>query len=288
MAKSDFKPLSDALAKLNANRKTVAKKEPARPPPQMSLELWPDSVRGVPNAVLRGAVFSVSQIRTSSKKRELIASVEGQEIRFLGVRFNQTDLDVWEMLLHLGRQQPLGNRVEFSAHSLLKALGRGTSGKHHEELKEEIARLTSGLIEITWTADKRTYGGSLVTDFFRDEATQRYVVIFNQKMLGLYEGGYSHIDWEQRQALGKNSLAKWLHGFYATHAVPHPYRVETIRNLCGSTAALPQFRQKLKLALAQLEKIGAITAWEIGDDDLVRVSKIPTLSQKKHLGRLRR
>ena len=288
MAKSDSKPLNDALAKLTANRKAATKKEAAKPAPQMALELWPDRVRAVPNAVLRGALFSINRTRTSSQKRELIASLEGQEIRILGVRLNQTDLDVWEMLLHLGREQPLGSRVEFSAHALLKALGRSASGRDHEVLKEEISRLAGTLIEITWTADKKTYGGSLVSEFFRDEATQRYVVVFNENMLSLYEGGYSHIDWEQRKALGSNSLAKWLHGFYATHAAPHPYRVTTLRNLCGSTAPLPQFRQMLKLALIRLEKTGAIEGWEIGDDNLVRVVKIPTSSQRKHLAKLRK
>lgn len=287
MAKSDFKPLSDALAKLTANRKTAAKTPRAKQPtPQMSLELWPDSVRGVPNAVLRGSLFTVSKTRTTAKKRELLAVVEGIEVRFKGERFNQTDLDVWEMLLHLARQQPLGDRVEFSANAFLKELGRKAGGKDHEQLKEEITRLIGGVVEITWTKEKKTFGGALVTNFFRDEATQRYVVKFDSKMLSLYEGGYSHIDWKQRQALGNNSLAKWLHGFYSTHAAPFPYKVETIKNLCGSTIQrLGDFRKLLRAALIELVDAGAVEIWEISAEDLVSVSKKPTLSQQKHLKR---
>lgn len=285
MAKSDFKPLSDALAKLTANRKAVVKAPKAKQPtPQMSLELWPDSVRGVPNAVLRGSLFSVSQRRSTAKKRELLAAVDGIEVRFKGERFNQTDLDVWEMLLHLARQQPLGGHVEFSANSLLKELGRGTSGKHHEELKEGIARLRGGTVEVTWTKDNRTFGGGLISNYYRDEATQRYVVVFDSKMLGLYEGGYSHVDWSQRQALGNNSLAKWLHGFYSSHAAPFPYKVETIKNLCGSTIErLGDFRKLLRTALAELVDVDALTGWEIDKNDLVAITKIPTLAQQRHL-----
>lgn len=285
MAKADFKPLSDALAKLTANRKAVVKAPKAKQrTPQMSLELWPDSVRGVPNAVLRGSLFTVSQRRSTAKKRELLAAVDGIEVRFKGERFNQTDLDVWEMLLHLARQQPLGDRVEFSAHAFLKELGRGTSGKHHEELKEEFARLLGGVVEITWTKEAKTFIGHLVEKAYRDEATQRYVVVFDSKMLSLYEGGYSHIDWQQRQALGKNNLAKWLHGFYASHAAPFPYKVETIKNLCGSTnGVLRDFRRSLKAALAELVEAGALTNWEIDKSDLVTVVKIPTLAQQRHI-----
>lgn len=258
-------------------------------PPQMSLALWPDAVRGVPNAVLRGSLFTVSQKREVFKKRELLAAVDGIEVRYMGIRFNQTDLDVWEMLLHLARLQPLGNRVEFASHSFLKALGRRTSGAEHETLKEEIARLRAGTVEITWTKDKKTFIGGLVSQAYRDEETQRYVVVFDPKMVQLYENGYSHIDWEQRQALGMNNLAKWLHGFYATHADPYPYKVETLRTLCGSaTKELRKFRQLLKGALDELMAIGAISGWEISDDDLVSIQNKRTLSQSRHLHKKRK
>lgn len=259
-------------------------KAPPVPPPQMSLELWPDTVRGVPNAVLRGSLFTVSQRREVFKKRELLAAVDGIEVRYMGIRFNQTDLDVWEMLLHLARLQPLGNRVEFSAHSFLKTLGRNTSGADHEMLKEQIARLRAGAVEITWTEDKKTFIGGLVSQAYRDEESQRYVVMFDPKMVQLYESGYSHIDWNQRQALGTNNLAKWLHGFYATHADPYRYKVETLHRLCGSTTKeLRKFRQLLKAALADLVSIGAIREWEISNEDLVTIKNKRTLSQTRHV-----
>lgn len=276
--------LTARIAEMAERAKKKTKREPKKLSPQMSLDLWPDSVRGVPNAVLRGSLFTVSKTRTIAKTRELLAAVEGIEIRFKGERFNQTDLDVWEMLLHLARMQPLGNRVEFSAHAFLKALGRGTSGKHHDELKEQIMRLVTGGIEITWTKEKKTFGGSLVSEFFRDEEAQRYIVVFSEKMLGLYESGYSHIDWNQRQALGSNNLAKWLHGFYATHAAPFPYKVETIKSLCGSKAGeLYKFRQTLKKALNELTTTGAIKGWEINAEDLICIQRTPTLAQQKHI-----
>lgn len=75
-----------ALAKA---RGAAAKKATAKAPvaKQLSLEFWPDAVRGVPNAVLRGAIFGVSQRRKTHKKRTVIASVEGYEIRFKGETF---------------------------------------------------------------------------------------------------------------------------------------------------------------------------------------------------------
>ena len=264
-----------------------AQKKAATPDRQLKLELWPDEVRGVPNAILRGALFGVGQERTIHKKRTLVAAVEGYEIRFKGETFNQTDLDVLEGMLHLAMPHPLGKRVEFTVHSFLRALGRGTSGKHHEEFKEQVMRLVTGGIEITDTKARVTFMGTLVSKAFREEDSGRYVVIFDKDMLNLYEAGYSHIDWNQRMALGKSTLAKWLHGFYATHAKPYPYKVETLHNLCGSAdKSLRSFRQKLKKALDELICVRAIDGWIIDQDDLVTVQRTPSRSQQKHLNRM--
>lgn len=286
------KTSSSPVDRLKAIEKDAVRKARKAPPvtsPQISLDLWPEAVRGVPNAVLRGSLFTVSKTREVFKKRQLLAAVDGIEIRFMGIRLNQTDLDVWEMLLHLARLQPLGHRVEFTANSFLKALGRHTGDTQHEQLKEEISRLIGGVVEVTWTKERKTFAGALVTSYFRDEDTQRYVVVFDKKMLSLYEGGYSHINWEQRAALGSNNLAKWLHGFYATHAEPFPYKVETLKKLCGSTTkALWEFRRMLKKALDELVAVGAIKGWEISWDDLVRIENVPTLSQLNHLNKVKK
>lgn len=260
------------------------KTEPAK---QLSLPMWPEVTRGVPNAFLRNSLFGTSSNRKTHKRRTLISSVEQYEIRFKGESFNQTDLDVWETLLHLARLQPLGTKVEFTAHALLKQLGRGTGGKDHEQLKEELARLGSGWTEITDKKARKTFAGNFISSYVRDDATERYVVSFTPEMAQLYDSGHTLIDLEQRRALGRNSLAKWLHGHFASHAKPFPYKVETIMELCGSTTKqLRDFRGSLRTALAQLVSIGAIKSWAIDPKtDLVDVSNVPSQTQIKHLAK---
>lgn len=269
-------------ARVGTVKKSVSKSPAAK---QLNLELWPEAVRGVPNSVLRGALFGVSVARKTHKRRTLIAALENYEIRFKGETFNQTDLDTLQGMLHLARPHPLGTRVEFSVHSFLKELGRKVSGEQHEQFKEQIARLMGGVVEITSLKDKKTFIGTLVHKAFRDDETGRYVVMFDEDMLQLYQTGHTLIDWEQRQALGKNNLAKWLQGFYASHAKPFPYKVETIFNLCGSTTErLGDFRKLLRVALTHLVKVGAIKSWKIDHKaDLVEVVNIPSQTQIKHL-----
>lgn len=251
----------------------------------LQMGFWPDVVRGVPNAALRGALFSISKEREMAKKRQRLATVDGYQIMFRGERFNQTDLDLWENLLHIGRQQPYGKHIEFMASDLLRALGRPTGGGNYEVLKEDIARLMGGVVEITFTETNETFIGSLIHNAYREESTQRYVLVFDEKMRRLYDAGYTHVDWEQRVKLKGDSLAKWLHGFYATHAAPLRYKVETIKELCGSTTGrLVDFRVALRKALKKLESVGAITSGTIDPKtDLVTVRRKGSKSQQRHL-----
>lgn len=277
------KARADAAVKRTAASPTPEKKAPAAK--QLSLPMWPDAVRGVPNAFIRSALFSVSNTRKTYAKRTIIASIEGYVVRFLGTSFNQTDLDLWMMLTHLARLQPLGTKVEFTAHSLLKELGRGTSGKEHADLAEQLTRLIGGVVEITWTKEKKAFAEALLSSYVRDDETGRYVVTFSPKMSKLFDSDYTLIDLEQRLALGKNNLAKALLDMYASHAKPFPYKVKTIMDMCGSTTKrLVDFRVSLRAALAQLVKVGAIKSWKIDPEtDLVEVVNVPSQTQLKHL-----
>lgn len=289
MADQDIKPTKPAAPRARKPRATKSKAltnvaaSGADMPQQLGF--WPDQVRGVPNAALRGALFSVNQEREVAKKRQKLATVDGYQIIFKGERFNQRDLDLWEMLLHIGRQQSYGKQIEFVASDLLKALGRATGGADYEELKEDMARLKGGAVEVLFTDINQTFSGGLIQNFYRDETTQRYAIVFDDKMRKLYDAGYTHVDWEQRRKLKGNNLAQWLHGFYATHAAPLRYKVETIRELCGSTTErLTDFRKALRVALEKLKGAGAITSWNIdAKSDLVTVRRKGSKSQQRHL-----
>jgi hypothetical protein len=282
----------DALAKLDKSRKskTATAKKPAAPPPQLMLPLWPESMRGIPNAVLRGALFSVRQRRENRTKYTRLATLDGIEISFKGETFNQNDLDTLEMLLHLAREQPIDAPFRFTSHALLKELGRGTGRNQYAQLVQELERLHDSTIQfsVPGKADVKrdVFYGQMLEKYYRRErndGTHEHVILFNEGLLRLYGAGYTNVDWQQRRSL-TTSLAQWLHGFYATHAAPYDYRVETLKTLCGSAVErLGDFRKMVRRSMDELKAVGAITTWEITDADLVRVSKVPTLSQQRHI-----
>jgi hypothetical protein len=92
--------------------------------------------------------------------------------------------------------------------------------------------------------------------------------------LALYgKNGWTGIDQSQRLSLKSQPLAQWLHVFYSTHAKPYPYKISTLRELCGSeTKELWKFRQQLKKTIEQVSKVTKWKIW-IDDNDLLHVKK---------------
>lgn len=223
----------------------------------------PSNGKPLPNDVLRSALFGVSE--KVFRREEKIASVEGLDVYMVrGYRPTQAHLDVWEQCLDLAAKHGTGKRIRFSVYSFLKAIGRNTGKSDYEWLKEAINDLAGCLVRIS--NGRHSYFGTLIQDGFRDEETNEYVIKINEALALLFMGGnWTALNGEQRKMLRKRPLAQWLHAFYSTHAKPHPYKVETIRQLCGSEVSeLKKFRQMLRRALKEL---ASVTGWSCSIDE---------------------
>ena len=284
MAETDQTEIEEQLAVWEARGDgKTAEEEPRRRAKVIQLPLWPETKRGALNAVLRSALFAAIQGKgRAALERELVAAQQGIEIRFTGWQLSQSELDVWEQVLHLARTQAAGSECHFTARGLLKSLGRQTGKSDHEWLKLVVARLTGGVVEIT--SGGQTYFGTLVEGGARDEATGQYVVQINPKLAAFYgDAEWTQLDWDQRQQLRGKPLALWLMGFYASHARPYPLTVAYLHKLSGSqTKQVWKFKQNLTQALNELVTVDAIEAFEIVGD-LVHVRTVPSKSQRKHL-----
>lgn len=234
---------------------------------------WPEDARGIPNGALRSSLFGVVRRGTRDYlKRQTLASVQGLAIVFNGPRLTQYHLDVWEQCLHIARVGGTGKIIRFTAYSFLKSIARSTGKSDREWLKGALLDLASAVVEIT--DGHKAYFGPLIHHGVRDDLTKEYIVEINPRLALLYGvDGWTRIEFVQRQALRKQPLAQWLHGFYSTHAEPYPYKVETLRRLCGSeTRELFHFRAELRQALTRLAEATGWN-WSIDRQDLVRLRK---------------
>jgi hypothetical protein len=221
--------------------------------------------------VLRSALFRVIERgQRKALQRTVLAAWPGVTIRYTGVELDQSDLDVWLTVLHIAREQALGVQVPVTAYQLLKMLGKRVGKSGYEWLKVATARLTAGGVEIT--VDTKTYCGSLIERFTRDERTGHYVLMLNPALVMLFEDDtFTRLEWEQRQGLSKD-LAKWLHGYILSHraTAKHPHRIglERLRELCGSTIEqLRDFRLRVRQAMQELQAAGVVTTWRVTEND---------------------
>lgn len=253
------------------------------------LPLWPEVVRGVPNGMLRSALFGA--VKKGSRRYiegEKVAALDGIEIRYTGQRLDQGDLDVWESVLHVARLQEMGEQCRFTAYAMLKLLGKTDAGTNRETLHKRLMRLKANAIEVQ--QGRYSYAGSLIDDVYRDEETHEYVLILNPKLYALFTADqFTQIEWSVRHALNGHQFAQWLHGFYASHAKPFPMRAETLLKLCGSEDVSPSSgRQKLRKALDAV--VEASKAYDEGFSytivgDLVHVEKKAKGAQRRHLAK---
>jgi hypothetical protein len=283
------KPLRSLGAAIAAKKQREKTDMPKQSAAVIQLPLWPEPSRGAPNDVLRSALFAAIQ----GKGREyiedrLIAAVNGTSIRYTGRQLEQSDLDVWEQVLHLARENPLGTVCHFKGGAFLKAIGRSAGKANYKWLAAVLSRLTA--CEVRFKRPGYIHGRGLIASYDIDEHTRLYRVSVDPDMAKLYAAGWTAIDWQQRQALRSKPLALWLHGYYATHAKPLPVKVEKLRSLSGTkNPQLFAFRRQLRKALDELKATGAIASWQIDAIDLVTVDRgdAITASQRRHLTRTR-
>jgi len=257
----------------------------------VQLPLWPEVARGVPNAVLRSALFgAIKKGARPYLERQEIHAQGGIRIVYTGARLDQGDLDVWETVLHIARLQALGDECRVTAYQLLKALGKTDTGKNRDTLDRRLSRMKATGVDVK--VGKFGYEGSLIDKVYRAEAreSRAYVIRLNPELRALFASDqFTQVDWSVRHALDGRPLAQWLHGYYASHAKPFPVNVATLHKLCGSESGeMWKFAQTLRKALDALTDASEVNGQPFSYDirgDLVHVVKGPSGAQRRHLAK---
>lgn len=258
-------------------------------PSILQLPLWPESIRGLPNAVARSALFTVNSKNDPRENyhRQMIASQNGINIVYTGEELRLDDEDVLLQLIHLARLQPLGESVTFATYSIIKALGWSINKRSYERLYDCIVRMKATNVTIKFTdedgawieyheslIESAVHGGKNVHNI----ADSLWRVSFHKRILVLFgEAAYTHLDWQTRMNLPP--LAKKLHSLYMTHEDPHGMSVAVLQKITGSRMKqLKQFRYKLREALELLMQRNFLSTYVIDPTtDLVRVKRLPRL-----------
>lgn len=257
--------------------------------PEICLPNWANTHRAIPNVFLRSGVFAViGRSARTSLEEKVISSRSDTKLVYTGQQLDQTDLDLFAALLHLKRNLPLGQDAEISRYALLKCLEITDSGANRDSLKDRLLRISSCKFSIE-TPSCMYEGGLLYAEGLDTKAP--IVVRLNPKIISLYSRGeYTWVHWGIRRALNGSPLAQWLHGYYATHASQIPILVKTLHAFSGSQVnSISKFRQLLEKALKKLSQVSAAHGVLFGfviENNKVKVSTTPSVSQKNYLKKL--
>jgi hypothetical protein len=234
------------------------------------LPLWPDATRGIPNELLRSALFNARnrKVPRHFMKDEEISVLGNGRISYRGEELRQDDETVWLQLVHLARPMPIGAMVEFVPASFLTAIGWPTTGQSYDRLRDCIRRLQA--TSLAFEAERLEKGVSLsmIPEFEWQDATKqalpRWRVRLHLDLVKLFAGDqYTRVEWEQRKSLPVG-LATWLHGFFATHRVPLAISLEDIARGAGLLTSSPdELRRSTKKALDELVKVGFLKSYSI-------------------------
>lgn len=253
---------------------------------------WPDDVRGMPNAILRSALFTATkrEKRIYCENMEIYAQ-EGIRIKYTGLRLDMDDCDVWENALHIAREQALGEVCSVTPYEFLQLMDKPDTGGYRRFLDSSLSRMNATAVEITVTGKNGfSYEGSLIMSVTRSKETG-YLIQFDPKLLPLFsKGQFTHIDWKIRKLLSKKPIAQWLHGYYSSHAKPYPVKIETLKMMSGSkNKAYSSSKQNVENALESLAAANKVCnqhfSFEI-INELVYVMREPSKSQGRHLKRM--
>jgi hypothetical protein len=242
---------------------------------------WDDDRRGLPNSLVRGGLFTAASANSPRQwiKDELVASLSNYSVGYSGEELRQDDLSVWLAIVNMGKSQPLGEPIHFTAYRLITDLKWRIHSETYASLKAIIERLKVTSVKISSADRKSQYAGSLIRDFLFDDRDPNgktcWTVRLEHSIAKLFlEDTTTLFEWQIRCALGRRaSLAAWLFSFYCTHSAPIPYHVEKIHELCKSEDKhIRSFKVNLRAALERLVTEGFLSSYSI-QNDVVQVTR---------------
>jgi hypothetical protein len=280
-----FQEMAEAAIATRAPESEVIARTDTRP---RQLPLWPE-VYASPNSVLRSALFRASTKRIAYKEPVELASWANTTISYQGVTLTQAHSDVWMELVSRFRGKDLNSTIlRCTAADILRALGLSDNGVNRKRLAQQFIDLSACAVVIRTKVPGKgdacmwgplvSKGASMLKDGDDPDHPQtHYRIQLNADFANLFSEGFTHIDVETRRMLTTN-LAQWLHGYvlshHATQAHPHRIFIVSLRRLCGSEdRSVRSWRQKIREAMTQLQRVGVIATWNLADNDVLELAR---------------
>lgn len=234
------------------------------------LPAWRDTHTGMPNLLLRSALFAASHNPDEAVVEETIASQGDTSITLTGFRLTGYDKRVFAVCLnHYRQDRPLSavpgefQWIRISYWQFAKALGVEPGSNVYKAVRASLIRLNAAhlrlrvkrrdiplprLIEVAFD------DGHDVEDPAHSQVKGGDVIAF--RVLDAMANLFGAQEWTavcDSAVHDFSGLPAWLASFYSTHAKPYALQVSDLWRYSGVVCDLREFRRRLKSALEKLQ-----------------------------------
>lgn len=232
------------------------------------LPSWRDATVGLPNSLVRSALFSAIKPGVSFEN-EPIAAQGDVVLSMTGPQLCAYDRRVFAVCLnHYREDRPLaqsdGTWVQLSYWRFANLLQVGYSATVHLAIRASLIRLHAATLRIkigrTDLPVPRLIEVAFDDGFDFDETKDddlKASDIISFRILDSMAMLFGPKDWSaiSDSALHDYAgLTAWLTSFYSTHAVPCELQIADLHEQSGSTCNNPEFRRRLRESLASLQE----------------------------------
>ncbi|RQY17978.1 plasmid replication initiator TrfA [Burkholderia stagnalis] len=280
LSSSRKKPVADVLRRMPHLLEYAARAEKQNRPARQAagdvgcrsgqqLPPFPDvDVSVLPNCLARTPLFApIRAGRRTMHDHVLLASPEGVDVRFTGKQLDMADQDVFMLALKWARGVDVNAPIRCNRAEFLRALGwkpskmTGAFGNSaYKWIDESFDRLTSAKLTIETTRYKARL--VLVSSWVEDTNAGEWELTLDGKILALFQTNeFSFIDLAKRRRITTRvDLAKWLQSYAASHKRGwHRISVDKLREWCGYSSPIRKFREALRDALQELERVEIVS-----------------------------
>ena len=209
---------------------------------------------------------------------KLTTLCRGKELFFTGERFDQWDLDV---LLYCSLNNPIHNgqpgQFRFSPADLLRSFNLRSTPMNRQKVYDSLHRLHNAAVDI------RGNGYQYMTRFINrvlvDTTKEECLVETNADVAMTFRDKDVSSEIGDRRALGRNGLAKWLHGATMVFRGGFISDTEHLYELCGQdTRQMRCFSNRLEKAVRLLKENSSIENWGMDNGQVRVVSRVMQVS----------
>lgn len=214
---------------------------------------WPSSQFGIPNKLLRSAVFGVQREKREGVLEQFSFTYQDKyEISYTGPRLNQDDSIVWQAILRAVKNtnSSLGEPVNIKKIEVLHHLKKTAGGDNYRWLISCLDKLATANLKCI--NGKEIFSSNLIVGYRLNHPFSSFSAGISSFLAPLLSDDLTDIDLLRKSKL-TSQLSKWLHDFYSSHTNPIPYPVDKIYQLCRSNQQSAKFKISLKKSIEDLK-----------------------------------